>query len=139
MTSINAIPSISPIVPITPTTPTIPDTALEIENQDILDAQVRKRIENAERRALLAEQAREEAEKNIEPDKQIREDSFEQVRAFPEFDEITEFVETTEVSGGKERVLSLKVIREEIKLDPEQAVQAQGNLNPTRIFDLLRD
>lgn len=139
MTSINAIPSISPLVPITPTTPTIPDTALEIENQDILDAQVRKRIENAERRTLLTELAGEEAEKNTEPDKQIREDSFEQVRAFPEFDEITEFVETMEVSGGKERVLSLKVIREEIKLDPDQAAQAQGNLNPTRIFDLLRD
>ena len=89
----------------------------------------------AERRTLLEENA----SLSKEEDGVIRTRSSEEKRRFPDFDEKIETEETLLEQGGSSKLISVRVTREQIALEPEEAAAAQANLDPERLRALLFD
>ena len=89
-----------------------------------------------ERRLLLIEGGLPEGK---EDEGVIRTRTTEETRRFPGFDEKTETEETVLEQGGQTKFLGIRVARQQIAREPEEAAAAQANLDPTRLRALLFD
>ncbi|CAM2006718.1 hypothetical protein [Acanthopleuribacter pedis] len=88
---------------------------------------------SAARRAQEAEQAR------LEERGELRQDVFKEVRRLPDADEEVEIAEVREERGDQSILVAVKVVKEKIPLQADEAARAQANLDPSRIAQLLAE